>query len=234
MGKTYRRNENAAAFSRGVRSERRDFKRRTQQPKEISPEWVLKRMEKHINYVLDYLVRNETIPKQDREDCKGKIVLYLLKAIPQYNPERKNDDGKSASAVHYFTLVVDGIAANICDYYNFRKQYYHPVEIVSAAPEEVEKDGAVSVESEALSDHCKSIKELDFKMDVETLYKMLTPEEANFLNLRMAGYTDKEIVEDMGVPNRDYFTIHLLPEIRRKARICGFYPPSEVRAGKDR
>ena len=229
MGKTYRRNaENGfKLYCKGYSPV--DYNRRTKQPEAITEEWAIKRMKKHIKFVIDQMVHDKVIVEQERAECESKIQYYLLKAVPKYDPNhRSKHNAKTTSAIHYFTIVVDGIAANIREYWNFRRQYVHEVPITAEEPEVAEAKGMVSDEGEVMSDRYRSVKDLWFKMDLETLLNMLTPDEAVCLRMRILGYTDVEIGEHLG-KDRHHVQKVLVKHIQAKARLCGFIPPSEMR-----
>jgi hypothetical protein len=78
------------------------------------------------------------------------------------------------------------------------------------------------------------VKELELRMDIETLKEMLDEEEEIFLEMRLEGYTQDEIAVEIGKKtgvscDRDHVRKVVMLHVQVKARKCGFYPPSEKR-----
>lgn len=227
MGKTYRHNPDSEEYSRGKFSLDIPFVRRTVQPKVISVEWALTRMAEHINFNLEGLIEGGLINPCDKQEYVEMIQKYIEKAVPKYDPNHKSEhNGKTCSAVHYFTIVVDGITRNIRKYQENKLRTHIPI---SHESEKCASDQSmISAESKYLSDQCRSVKELWFKMDVGALMSLLTAEEQTTLKGRLLGYTDEEIAQHLGI-KRMRIAKTLIKHIQAKARLCGFIPRSEVR-----
>ena len=206
-----------------------DFARKakSKEPKIITEEWAIKCVAKHISCELDRIIANGVMLPSEKDHFTSFIEDYVRKSVPKYNPVHRNREGKTSSAAHYFTSCADNIVCNIVRYLMQDKRRANLVSISNDSIEEAHDAGCVSVEE--LSDGCRSIKELEFKMDVATLRMMLNDEERSFFDYKLEGYTCDEIAEKLKIShNRVYRTI--LPRVQKISRLCGFIPQSEIRA----
>ena len=228
MGKTYRFDPDAGENRRGRREWKNNpFERRSAQPETITREWACKRMAEHIDFQLEELVEDQLICVCDKPEFTDMIHKYIDMAVDKYDPNhRSRRNGKTCSAVHYFTIVVDGIVNNIRKYQEKKLKTHIPISYEDQKT--AKENGMISVECETLSDHCRNVKELWFKMDVATLMSMLTDEERTVLCGRLQGYTDTEIADSLHI-DRMRIVKTLMKHIREKARLCGFIPRSEAR-----
>ena len=163
------------------------------------------------------------------------VNKYIRMAVPKYDPALKSrKNGRTSTAVHYFSVVVDGIASNIRRHQEGRLRTHVPLS--NACERVAEAEGEISAESRYLSDGCRSFRSLWLRMDYDTLVGMLTPEERRVLAMRLEGYADVEIADAMsgGDPERrESLRLRIqrtvAKRIAAKARRCGFYPASERR-----
>ena len=232
MGKTYRRNSDFQKAS--DRRQRRklerapetigvpDFVKRMDEAKQITPEWVVERLARHIDYEVDRLISKGWLQPSDKEFYVSYLSNAACKAIPSYNPIKD----AAESPCHYFTVVVDNTLTHVRNYLLADKRRRKMIPIYNVSPEEAEKRGCVS--EEELSDNCRNIRDLEFRMDVNTLRSMLTAEERKVLSMRLEGYTNAEIGEAIG-SNRHRVEKTVLKHIQEVARLCGFVPQREIR-----
>ena len=225
MGKTYR-NVKGAYRENGERN----YERRVKQPKSITPEWAMKVTRKRIEYALEDLVKQELILPCEKEDHFWAITERVVKAIDKYDPERKNSDGRTASAMNYLITTVDNAVLNIIEAAKLAAEEMPTVPISSLPPEEAKEQGYISEDDVSFSDYCKNVKALELKMDVNTLVGMLTVEELNILKLRFAGFKDVEISRVLGI-SRFAIVRRVMPKIQAKARKCGFLSREDIRKG---
>ena len=202
-------------------------KGKSKEPTVITEEWAVKRMREHINFELEKLIEREIISVGDKDFFKSKIEDYVRSSVPKYDAKHRSREGKTSTAVHYFTRVVDWIIGNIVRYQNQKKRDAAVVPLTDAPTEEAQKRGEISTET--LSDGCRSVRELEFKMDIATMHRMLTPKEGEVLDYRLDGYTFDEIAEKLGCVKSTVIRRYM-PHIQDVARRCGFIPQSEIRA----
>ena len=142
--------------------------------------------------------------------------------------------GRTASPVHFLTMKVDSKLANVMDYLAYRRWSLKFCPIADVKDDEDCGGPSTSSNSVSLSDGCRGVEQLVFRMDVATLVTMLTGEERMTLAMRLAGYTDIEIAEALSLAFHRRTDRHRVQKVhavhlREKARRCGFFPPSEAR-----
>ena len=231
MSKTYRRNGEDRR-RRGSRRERRAgeavFAVEPAEPKHITREWAETRIADRLRFVVAQLQADGWIEKGEAAYYRHILLKLVLDGIANYDPELKDGSGRRCGPTHFLFMVLD---RRVLDMKRGISRYRgNAVEVpISMLPQsEALRLGYVSAES--LSDGCKAVKDLELKMDVNTLRGMLTRLEAEILDARLCGYTHEEIGGRTGLSR---FQINRVMEgVRYKARKCGFFPPSEVRPQK--
>lgn len=248
MGKTYRHRAGEQgelgwweerAASEEVRRKRKGTRERRgeaqPQPEAMDISWAVERMKEHISFVVDALVKRQLIDDGEREEYTALFTATVCEAWPEYDPERKGaKSGKTASPVHFLTMKVDSKLANVMDYLAYRRWSLTFCQIADAQDDEECGGPSISSNDRCLSDECRGVEQLVFKMDVATLVSMLTEEERMTLAMRLAGYTDIEIAEALSLTFHRKTDRHRVQKvhavhIQKKARLCGFIPPSEAR-----
>ena len=236
MSKTWRRGEKGAS----CRRERRGAERRGEdcrvempaaqaEPRRITPEWAVARIADRLGFILEKFISDELISLSDRDYYASLLTKSVLDALDEYDPDRKDANGRKCSASHFCLMVLDRRAVNIIE--NLLRYRRNAVEVpIRSLPEEdAEKFGYVS--AWGLSDESRSVRELEFRMDVNTLRGMMTPLEIEIFDERMAGRTYDEIAGRLGF-NR-FKLARIMANLQKRARICGFFPQSEVRDGTE-
>lgn len=230
MGKTrrkasYRDEDRADAVGRPR------YVRRIAQPAIVTPEWVVRQLRGKVNYAVDGLVRSGLVGLADKPDWINYINDHIRRYFGKYDPERRNRDGKTCSAVHYFGMVVDCLAMNIRKYQEEKMKTHLP--ITEESEESAARSGMVSTEGRYLSDDCRSVRELWFRMDLAELRLRLDREQRTVLRMRLEDYTFEEIAERLGC-DRDRIRKTVMPKIQKVARKLGFIPRSDVEARASR
>jgi len=226
MGRTYR-NIKGAYNKDGSRN----YKRRVAQPAVITPEWAEKMMAPHLQYALQVLVEQGVISSSEVVDYTAVVNRRVRNAAEQYDAEKRNASGKTASAMNYLMSTVENTVANIVKSLNRLRRNAVEVPISSLPPDEAAELGFVSKDDHAFSDECKSVKELILKMDLDTFVRMLTREQYIVFKMRLAGCSNEECGDALFC-SRFRVAKQILPRIRKKARLCGFVPRSEVEGRK--
>jgi len=203
------------------------YVRRIVQPETITEEWALEIMDDRIQWWLTGQVLNGLFVEDERAEYEAMLRKAVSRAAAAYRPERRNAEGQSASAANYIRTSLEHAMNKIANSILDLRQKFTTVPIVSDPPVLAIQNGCISEEDVRLCDECRSVRELDFRMDVRTLFRMLTPPCARYLKLRLAGYTKEEVSERMGL---SYYVIRqeILPKLRKKALLCGFEPRSKV------
>lgn len=225
MGKTYR-NVKGAFKANGERN----YERRVQQPERITPEWAMRMTRQRIEHVLNELVGQGVIDAAEVEDYFWILTERVVDAVDMYDPNRRNEDGRTASAMNYFFTTIDNAVANIVERARRMVRDGEGVPISKLPPDEAKGLGYISEGDMRFSDECKSVKMLELRMDVHALVGLLTADELRVLRLRLAGYTVSELSKELGIPRMTIIR-RIIPGIQRKARFCGFHTRDEVRKG---
>ena len=237
MSKTWRRVEKGASCRRDRRGAamrcgewREEAPAEPAEPRRITPEWAVARIGDRLGFVLEKFIADGLISLSDRDYYASLLTKSVLDALGEYDPDRTDANGRKCSASHFCLMVLDRRAVNVIEnLLRFRRNAVE-VPIRSLPEEDAARYGYVS--AWGLSDESRSVRELEFRMDVNTLRGMMTPLEVEVFDERMAGRTYEEIAERLGF-NR-FKLARVMANLRKRARECGFYPQSEVRDGTER
>ena len=253
MGKTYRYNpdgvsdgfdwgEAKSAASAEVRK-RRGRKKHSdpvmQPDGSMDLSWAVERMQEHVSFVVESLVKYQLIEEGERDEYTAVFNAVVCDAGVKYDPERKGkESGKTASPVHFMTMMVDAKLANVMDYLAYRRWTLKFQVITDDRDTAKNNDAFLWSGDKKLGDGRKWMKLVELKMDVETLFRMLTREERMTLAMRIEGYTDIEIAEALQLSFHRPCDRHRVQKvhvvhIQEKARKCGFFPPWEDGREKD-
>lgn len=203
----------------------------------MTPDQAVRRMRRRVRHVVEALICEDAIARSEREDYASIINAHICRVLPFYDPDRAADDGGKASLVHYLYVAVDYAASNIRKMSRRLKRRRVACPIASPDDEGRVDPGCVSTEDVRLSDGCRSVRDLWFRMDAQALFAMLLGEERLCVRMRLDGCSNTEVAEEISRRfgtdvDRQHVERTLLRHIQEKARKCGFLPPSEVRAGR--
>lgn len=223
MSKTYRRGE-AKGRRRGtdecdVWVER--GVRRSEQPERITPEWALARMENAITFAVKTLLDDEIIPTSEAQDCEQEIRIRVARASERYDAERKGARGRNASAVHYLNVVIDSTRKNIIRAFGKYGPYAKEIPCDVLRPKE--GDGWELDDTFNLSDDCRSVRELDWRMDMESIRNLMTPRQRKSFEMMCCGRSAEEAMDEVGVFGGSFYR-RVLEPIRGVLRKCGYAP----------
>ena len=234
MSKTWKRGEGRRERWRRrekwseVEAECEARKSRTENPRKISAEWAMERIADRVEYVVDELSEQGWIAAADSEYYAALIRDEVAEGVGTYDPSLLDGTGRRCAPSHYCLQMVDRIAANIRRNIGRFRKTFTELPISELPPEQAEKYGFIS--SDSLSDNSRSVRDVEFRMDVNTLIGLLRPLEAETLARRLEGYTEEEIARKNGLSR--FQVMRLLKRIRGVARKCGFVPFSEMRRGR--
>ena len=234
MGKTYRYDSDCGEMS-GKKSHRKlktapetigvpDFAKAKYEP--MDEVTALRSVEKRISYKLDCLIERGILNPCDKDFYESYVGDFVRRAASKYDPDHRNAEGKTSTAVHYFMVCVDNVMKTVTRHLTQKKRCAVCVPIVNDSVENAHAAGYVSTEELRAPD--RNVRDADFRMDVETMRSMLTDIERRVLDLRLAGFTFDEIAEKLGCV-RSTLTRRYMPRIQQVARECGFIPQSEIR-----
>lgn len=182
-----------------------------------------------MNFEAEKLIADGVIPFSEKEDAESVMRVAVIKAYPRYDADRLNEDGKPCGILHYLTVAVDNAVSKMRRFHARLCRSGENVPIALMDPDASSRCGNPSCAS--LCDGCRSIRELEFRMDVETLRGMLTRPELEAFDLMLGGCSHVKIAESFGI-SESWFRRSILSEVRRKAEKCGFSPPPK-RAGEN-
>lgn len=192
--------------------------------------WAVDRMKEHISFIVGRLVEHGLIEEDEREEYTAMFNATVCEAGTQYDPDRKGEaSGKTASPVHFMTMMVDSKLANVMDYLAYRR-WTLKFQAITDDEEKTQGDCAfIWSGDKRLSDARRWRERIELRLDVETLFGMLSEEERMTLAMRLEGYTDIEIAEAITMTLHrpcDRFRVMRTygAHIRQKARLCGFLP----------
>lgn len=224
MGKTYRKGEKRGwTRDAGLRVPYEAAQPRSEQPARITPEWAVERMKGRIDYVVRILRDNGVVDDMEVEDVRSLLVARLVEAVPTYDPEYRNEDGKTAGAAYYFRRVLDNAGLHYMRQAWKIRRLRRAVALVSMDPDEARKLGFLSESS--VGDGCRSVRDLVFALDVNTLRGMLNPLEAVVFDMRLDGLSYLDISRRLVTSRRQVFNV--IVTLRAKALKCGFIPRNE-------
>ena len=247
MGKTYRYNPDGASdgfdWGEAKSAASAEVRKRRGRKKHSDPvmqpdgsmdlSWAVERMQEHVSFVVESLVKYQLIEEGERDEYTAVFNAVVCDAGVKYDPERKGkESGKTASPVHFMTMMVDAKLANVMDYLAYRRWTLKFQVITDDRDTAKNNDAFLWSGDKKLSDGRKWMKLVELKMDVETLFRMLTQEERMTLAMRIEGYTDVEIAEALALAFHRPCDRHRVQKvhvvhIQEKARKCGFFPPWE-------
>lgn len=197
------------------------YRERSPQPERITPEWAVERMSDHIGYALDSLVQAEMIRPDDRADYEQELKCKVSVAARSYSAERRNAMGRTSSAVHYLTVVVDNAIVNITVAIS---RYFRGDREVPLSAMESEDAASYGWDSAPLlGDSSRSVRDLVFALDMATMRGMLTPRQDEAFMMLFDGHTHREVQSEIGVFGGSFYRKVLEP-IRSVCSKCGYGP----------
>lgn len=210
------------------------YVRTSEQPAHITKLWAINRMAEHLNFELEKLIEEKLITVDEKEDFANQVNMQISNSVKEYDVNVKGKrSGRSASAAHFFTVVVDNAIKNIrrgIDRYN---KNVTAVPISQLPPDEARKFGYVSVDDSLLGDGGNSVKKLEWEMDLNTLRGMFTPMEAWVFDRCLEEIPHVRIAAELGI-SEAWFRHGILKKIRAKCLACGFEPHRMKSRGTDR
>ena len=215
MSKTYTRDERRKKniYRRANRRKTPvDFTRRSNQPDVITPEWAVGTMSDHVDYLLFQMVEDGEAKLEDTGDYRSIINRRICLSLRSYDPN-------VASIRNYLTNVIGREMLHIYRMMAMYRRYCRIVQLRPIVPLSDDKEG---IPENSLSDGCRSIRQLELRMDVDVLGRMLWPLERKVLLMRIEGLTLDEIVAELGITM--YAARQIVANIQKKAIECGFEP----------
>ena len=222
-----------------ARPARRSTRRKKSTPihPPMSEEWAMELMAPNILGGLSGLAERSIIAPHEIDDYTQILNAHICRILPLYDEEHVGKRGVTASVERYLTVAVNSALTDIAKLALSRKATLPVVPMPTLADDEDIEDESKCSDNHYVSDNCRSIKDLWFRMDVAVLSEMLTPEQRIALNLRMEGYTYPEIADEvsriLGVKvDRFHIMMVTMEYVRKAARKCGFAPAGESK-GED-
>lgn len=199
----------------------------------MSEEWAMEVVAPTIAKELRGLAERKIIALHEVEDYTQILNVHVCRVLPLYDSGHVGGNGKPASVERYLNVAVCSAVTDIVRTAMTRKSCLPTAQMPDpVGGEERECDRKCS-DNHYVSDGCRSIRDLWFRMDLETLCMMLTREERITTSLRVQGYTYPEIAEEvseaLGVSVDRFHIMNVTMErIRKAARKCGFVPSCEM------
>lgn len=216
MGRTYR----------GNRPGERTFERRIQQPETITFEWARQITAANVDYLLNDLIEQGLVNMFDKGAFRTQFELAILRAVDRYRPER------GAAATTYLAETLHNEYLKII---NAARRYARHVVLVPIGDVYDPVEGGVETCSDAMfSDGCRSVRQLEMKIDIDTIRQILrrVPGRGRslvrFFDLLVMGHTCHELALRAELPEQ-YVILKYLHPVRTICRRCGYGPASEGR-----
>lgn len=200
----------------------------------INRQWADVRMTNLISKTGGSLVRMGFLDQGDFDEYVDESKRVVQNAISVYDPTRVGRNGRPATPYTFLSRVIVNHYCNVKKALLYRRRYFRRCPIVWTHEEKEGYEYAIHAEGILLSDRCKTINELFLKMDKMTLFSMLSHKERFCLKAILSGYSQAVISQAISnrlgrVVDRYHVAKVVLPKIREKARLCGFFPPSEAK-----
>ncbi len=236
MSRSYRYNpdEDSAELTPAKRRRARRVKDEATAHPPMSEEWAMELLKPHVVASLKSLADRNIIASYEIEDYTQILNVHICRMLPLYDEEHVGESGKSASVEWYLKVAVNSAVTDIVRLAMSRKSHLPMVPMPELHDDEDRESERKCSDNHWVSDGCRSVRDLWFRMDVAVLSEMLTPEERITTNLRVQGYTYPEIAEAvtriLGVTVDRFHIMNVTMErVRKAARKCGFVPYSEMR-----
>lgn len=199
----------------------------------IDKAWILSRFAFRVRRVVRSLICDGLIDESEMDEYVMRLNWIMLRHSERYDPTRVGANGRPASPFHFMSILLHGFALNLRDYAMYRKKYFRRVTLVQTKDEAMMTPRSISVQELRLSDGCKNVEKLHFRLDMQTLIEGLSPAGRIFLGMRLRDKSQEEtaakIAELTGRQcDRDRVRKVIEPYVQRVARRLGFYPLSEI------
>ena len=199
----------------------------------MSEEWAMELMAPFVSSELRGLAERRIIAPHEIEDYTQILNVHICRMLPLYDEERTGENGKNASVKRYLTVAVNSAVTDIVRNAMSRKSNLPLVPMPELVDDETRENETKCSDNAYISDQCRSVRDLWFRMDLAVLSEMLTPEERVTLNLRIMGYTYPEVAMEVSrilcvQVDRFHIMNVTMERIRKAARKCGFVPYSEA------
>ena len=198
----------------------------------MSPEWAIELMKERVGAVLDLLEKRRIIAPHERDDYMQEMNIRIWQALPHYDENRTDEGGNPVAIETFLSTVINNTEKNIKMITARRRKNVPVVPFLElGGGDECEDEDGKDCEGNPFKDHRRYMEALWLKMDMESLSEMMGREERLTLFLRLAEFTYPQIAEEVSARlGRTVDRFHVMnvtmPEIRRKARSCGFEPHS--------
>ena len=231
MSKTWRRCGDRADGPRRRSGRGADYESLHEQPSDLTVEWVLDHVAKRIAFIVRSLVETETIGEDEREEYESVLKHEVVTKFATYRADvapgetgRKGRNRRQASAINYFQTVLRNKMLNIIERIETEEAVMdRETPIALRKVEEREGCGYLDEESAELSDGCKTVRQVDFRLDVNTLVGHLTPSEWKALKCRYCELTLRETADRLGCSEARIR--RLMKKVADKAEMLGFERP---------
>lgn len=198
------------------------YAERTPEPEVITPEWAVARMEDQVSFKVAQLLQQGCITDAQMDDYEQMFKLAILDALPKYDPERKASNGRTSSATHFMTVVLEKTVAKAIESIECARKAAEMIPI-ETLDDESESQGAIRNAVFSLDDRGEFVERLDFEMDMATIATLLPARERKVFLLVLQGYNHLEICAAIGMGKSAYYEF-VIPAIAKVLVRCGYGP----------
>ena len=234
MSKTWRRRPSGEDGPRCGGS-RGKYERRHVQPRRLTVEWVIEHVSDRIDFVVRSLVETETIREEEAEDYASILRTEVIEKFGTYRDDivagETGPRGRSlaqGSALTYFRAVIHNKMVNLIREIERDGSVFADTPIALLPEGEREGYGCRDERDVAFSDECRSVKEIDFRLDLNTLVGHLLPQEYRVFVLRLKDKTFRECAAETGLSEAK--VRRLMKSVAEKAESLGFERPRPRRS----
>lgn len=200
----------------------------------MTPEWAIELMKDKVAMTVGALLTQRVIPPYERDDYTQEFNILVCNLLPQYDPERTDENGIGAGVERFLSVAIDNAAKNVKMRVARRRKNIPVVPFIDLNDggdegSADESGDGVQCEGNPFKDNRRYMEALWLKMDLEVLSRRLTMEERLTLACRLADFTYQEVAEyvsdRLGVKMlRFHIMENTMVSLRKKAQECGFEP----------
>ena len=234
MSKTWRRRPSGEDGPKR-KSKRVRYERRHVQPSRLTVEWVIEHVSDRIDFVVRSLVETETIREDEAEDYASILRTEVIEKFGSYRDDigvgETGPRGRAlaqGSAVTYFRAVIHNKMVNLIREIERNGEVFGDMPIALLPDGEREGYGCRDERDVTFSDECRSVKEIDFRLDLNTLVGHLLPQEYRVFVLRLKDKTFRECASETGLSESK--VRRLMKSVAQKAESLGFERPRPRRS----
>lgn len=203
-----------------------DYGEAAPEPEVITPEWAVERMSEQICFMVGNLIDEGHIDAAQSEDYLNLFSQTVVEALPKYDPERRNAQGRTSSAVHFLRIVLDRKVKKVIESIAVAKNLASFESIEDERTEETEDDVEELSAPPWASDCGRCVADIEWRLDMEAMMRRLPREARIALGMIIMGYDHVEVIAAT-VRDRNAYWRKVIPLVQKVLREGGYGPHAE-------